>query len=796
MEGNALNNTTLTGLTTEEVTELREKGLYNRQPESRTKTVGQIVRDNTLTLFNLLNIVLAVMVIAVGSYKNALFINIVVINTIIGIIQEIKAKRTIDKLSLISQPHAKVVRNGREEAITVEEIVLGDLIILSAGKQIPSDSTILSGEIEVNESLLTGESDAIIKKVGDTLLSGSFVVAGQAWVQVDKVGEDNYATKLTAQAKQMRKPNSEIMRALNLIMKIISFAIVPIGIILLVQQIFFINMGINQSVISTVAALIGMIPEGLVLLTSVALAVGVIRLGHYKTLVQELYCIETLARVDVLCLDKTGTITEGSMEVKSIDLVNNSKDPAKAMRAIVNTLQDDNSTFKALKDSFNGEAPKWKAVKAVPFSSARKWSGVSFEGEGTYIMGAPEFVLGDAYGQYREKVEDYASQGNRVLMLGHSDNAFIGENELPQNITVIALMLLGDKIRKEAKQTLEYFAGQGVEIKVISGDNPLTVAEVANRAGLQNADRCVDATTLKTDDAVADAALKYTVFGRVTPGQKRVLVNALKNAGHTVAMTGDGVNDVLALRDADCSIAMASGSDAARQVSQLVLLDSNFSSLTKVLMEGRRVINNISRAASLFLVKTIYSFLLAAVVIVSSAAYPFVPIQLTLISTVAIGIPSFFLALEPNKNRLSGSFLENVLRKALPGALTIVLNIIIVLIVDRILDLDLGQVSTMSCLLTGVTGLIILYGVCQPLNLQRKVLFWAMTLIFIGSVIMFPYFFAIVPLYPINWEIALILLPMMFLIYPIMLLMRRIVYKVEVGLVDRKVLKLEKAKEE
>ncbi len=462
MEMNAFNPSSATGLTEQQVAELREKGLNNQQPESQTKTVGQIVKDNTLTLFNLLNIVLAVLVIAVGSYKNALFINIVIINTVIGIIQEVKAKRTIDKLSLISQPHVRVLREGKEKEITVEEIVLGDILILSSGKQIPSDSTVLSGEIEVNESLLTGESDAIVKKEGDTLLSGSFVVAGQAYVQVDKVGEDNYATKIAAQAKQMRKPNSEIMRALNLIMKIIGITIVPIGVLLLLRQIFGLNLGINHAIVTTVAALIGMIPEGLVLLTSVALAVGVIRLGHYKTLVQELYCIETLARVDVLCLDKTGTITEGSMEVKSIDLVNNAKDPAKALRAMVGTLTDDNSTFQALKDSFNGEAPKWRAVKTVPFSSARKWSGVSFEEQGTYVIGAPEFVLKDGYNTYRDKVEGYAAEGNRVLVLVHSDSPFTGDSGLPGDVQVIAFLLLGDKIRKEAKKLWSILQGRGL----------------------------------------------------------------------------------------------------------------------------------------------------------------------------------------------------------------------------------------------------------------------------------------------------------------------------------------------
>lgn len=796
MDNNTFNPSVDVGLTSAQVEKQFERGLYNKQPKSQTKTVGQIIKDNTLTLFNFLNIILAIMVIAVGSYKNALFINIVIINTVIGIIQEIKAKKIIDQLSLISQPHTQVIRDGKEEEIEIDKIVLSDILILTAGKQIPSDARVVSGEIEVNESLLTGEADSIIKKVGDTLLSGSFVVAGQAYVRVDKIGNDNYASKITLDAKKARKPNSEIMRAMNLIMKVIGFTILPIGVFLLIGQMTIENSSFYQSIISTVAALIGMIPEGLVLLTSIALAVGVIRLGRYKTLVQELYCIETLARVDVLCLDKTGTITEGVMEVKSIDLINNIKDPAKALRALVNTLKDDNSTFLAIKDSFSGERPKWNATKIVPFSSARKWSGANFGSEGTYIMGAPEFILGDDYDQYKDKIEGYASQGNRVLMLGYSDETFEGENELPQKITVIALLLLADKIRKEAKKTLEYFASQGVEIKVISGDNPLTVAEVAGRAGLNNASHFVDATTLKTDDDVIEASGKYTVFGRVTPGQKRVLVNALKSAGHTVAMTGDGVNDVLALRDSDCSIAMASGSDAARQVSQLVLLDSNFSSLTKVLMEGRRVINNISRAASLFLVKTIFSFLLAVIVIMANEGYPFIPIQLTLISTVSIGIPSFFLALEPNKSRMSGNFLEKVLRKALPGALTIVLNIVVAMIIGGLIQLSNEEISTMACLLTGVAGLIILYGVCQPMNIQRNILFWSMTIIFAIAIVFFPEFFYVIPFFSMNLtsnlDLILVLLPMMFLIYPVMLLFRKFITVAERFLITHKILNLKK----
>ena len=780
------------GLTGAEVKSRFDQGLYNRQIQSKTKSVSQIIRDNTLTLFNMLNIVLAALVIAVGSYKNALFINIVVINTVIGIIQEIRAKRTIDRLSLISQPHITVLRDGRETRIAVHEIVLDDLMILSNGSQIPADSVVVSGELEVNESLLTGEADAIVKRTGDKLLSGSFAVAGRAKARVIHVGEDNYAARLTAQVKQVKAPNSEIMRALNFILKVVSVAIIPIGIIMFVQQHFFQNQLLAPSVVSTVAALIGMIPEGLVLLTSVALAVGVVRLARYKTLVQELYCIETLARVDVLCLDKTGTITEGTMEVKSINLINNMKNPAQAIRALMAALPDDNATACALRESFSGAAPKWVARKLAPFSSARKWSGAYFEGEGSYVIGAPEFILRENYPAYREQVEGYAADGNRVLLLAHSPENFPDPLALPENLTVIALVLLGDRIRPEARETLEFFACQGVDIKVISGDSPVTVSEVACRAGLMKGNAWVDASQLTTEAEIAEAAEKYTVFGRVSPEQKQYLIRALKDAGHTVAMTGDGVNDVLALREADCSIAMAAGSDAARQISQLVLLDSNFANLTRVLMEGRRVINNISRAASLFLVKTIFSFLLSLVVIVSASSYPFVPIQLTLISTLAVGIPSFFLALEPNKSRLSGSFMAKVLRRALPGALTIVVTCVSLLFIGHLLDFSNAEISTLSCILTGAAALMVLYDVCQPLNALRTLLFWTMTVAFIGLLVGLPAFFQLIPLYPPKAELLLILFPMLFLLYPVMLLMKRLVLKVGEALVNRGIVKIEK----
>ncbi|HEY5537447.1 MAG TPA: HAD-IC family P-type ATPase [Acetobacterium sp.] len=755
------------GLTQAQVEERIKGGKVNSQPPSKTKTMNAIIKDNIFTLFNILNIVLACMIIFVESYRNLLFINIVIINTIIGIVQEIKAKKTIDKLSLISQPRTTVLRDGIRQVINFESIVLDDVLILTPGKQIPSDGVVIRGEIEVNESLLTGESEPIVKRLGDTLLSGSFVVSGEATVQVTKVGLENYASKIAEDAKVIKEPNSEIMRALRLIMKVIGIGIVPIGILLLYNQIILQGLTLEEGVVATVAALIGMIPEGLVLLTSVALAVGVIRLGHHQILVQELYCIETLARVDVLCLDKTGTITEGNMEVLSLEILQNEKNPVQGLRALVANLKDDNATFKALKDYFKGEPPQWRCEKIVPFSSARKWSGANFGGFGTYVIGAPENILGSQYHSIREKVEIYASQGNRVLMIGYSNSAFRGDYELPDNIETIALLPMGDKIRPEAKKTLQYFHNQGVRIKVISGDNPVTVSQVAKRAGLWESDNYIDASTLTTDEDVKEAASIYSVFGRVTPNQKRVLINALKAAGHTVAMTGDGVNDVLALRDADCSIAMAQGSDAARQVAQVVLLDSNFASLTRVLAEGRRVINNIRRVASLFLVKTIFSFMLAIIVVIANEAYPFVPIQLTLISTLTIGIPAFYLALEPNRSRVTGNFLAFVLMKSMPGALAIVTNVIIIMILGGLVPLTRLEISTLAVILTGLAGLIILFRVCQPMNSQRWGLFFAITAGFIFSVVFLENFFFLLQLSEFTGVMVAILIILSMVIYPL-----------------------------
>lgn len=754
-----------TGLNAAQVDERMRAGLNNAAHASQGKSYGRILCDNILTLFNLINFALAACVIAVGSYTNALFIGVIACNIIIGTYQEIRAKRTIEKLQVVSAPTACVVRDGAECEIAVKDIVLDDVAIWRSGMQISADCVVARGEIEVNESLLTGESDALIKRAGDKLLSGSFVVSGECCARVTGVGDSSYAARIAGDAKAFKKPNSELMKSLNRIIKAIGAAIVPIGGTLFCKQYFFMHMTLADSVVKTVAAMIGMIPEGLILLTSVALAVGVVRLAKRNTLAQQLYCIETLARVDTLCLDKTGTITTGEMQVSEVIPVD-SDDVfiAAALNAFTTCMTDDNPTNRALKTLY-GIKSDWRLVRTEPFSSARKWSGAVFDGHGSVIVGAPEFVLGSDYSRVRESVERYAAQGMRVLVLAQSD-APIGDKSLPEGqLKICALIVIGDTVRQEAPEALEYFARQGVDIKVISGDNPTTVARVAVSAGLMGADRLIDMSALSTDDEVAAAATKYTVFGRVTPQQKRILVNALKRAGHTVAMTGDGVNDVLALKDADCSIAMASGSDAARQVASIVLMDSNFASLPAVVAEGRRVINNISCSASLFLTKTIFSSVLAVLLLVMPSAYPFQPIQLTLFSSLAIGFPSFVLALEPNTERVKGNFLLGVLRRALPSALTIVIGVVTCMALAHPLGYDMHVTGTMATLFTVWVGLVSLVRVCRPFNALRIALICACTLGFAICICCLPTFYKLVRL---NMDQCLILAGMALLTLPIM----------------------------
>lgn len=719
------------GLSSEQVAQRVRDGLSNADEGIKTKTEKQIILENTFTFFNILNFVLALFVLLVGSFKNLLFLGVIFSNIIIGSFQGIRAKRMIDKLSLISAPKASVLRNGKLQTIPVSGIVMNDVLHLSTGQQICADAIVLDGEAEVNESLITGESDPVLKRAGDELLSGSFIVSGSCYAEVEHVGRENYANRIANGAKYVKRTNSEILHSLDFIVKTLGFTLVPIGILLFCKQFFLLHDTIREAVVSTVAAILGMIPEGLILLTSVVFAVSVLRLSRYKTLVQDLYCTESLARVDVLCLDKTGTITEGTMQVDELHPLTGytEEDMTAPLEALVQVLTDDNPTYNAVKAYFPGGSD-WKAAATVPFSSARKWSGAYFGERGTYVMGAGEFILGERFGALREHTEEYAARGERVLLLAHSAKPFLENKMLPDDIKPVGFILISDKIRTEAPQTLRYFAEQGVTLKVISGDNAVTVSNIAQKAGLPHAENYCDATTLHTDEEIAGAIEQYSVFGRVTPQQKLKFVQALKDHGHTVAMTGDGVNDVLALKEADCSIAMASGSDAARTVSNLVLLDSNFASMPQVVKEGRRSINNLQRSASLFLQKTIYSTVLGVLFIFLSASYPFEPIQLTFISSITIGIPSFILALEPNNERISGSFLANVLKKSFPSALTMILGVLFLMLFKGPLNLTNPQVSTLSVIVAFAVGFMLMFKLCLPFNALRGALFGTMVAAF------------------------------------------------------------------
>ena len=719
------------GLSSEQVAQRVRDGLSNADEGIKTKTEKQIILENTFTFFNILNFVLALFVLLVGSFKNLLFLGVIFSNIIIGSFQGIRAKRTIDKLSLISAPKASVLRDGKLQTIPVSGIVMNDVLHLSTGQQICADAIVLEGEAEVNESLITGESDPVLKRAGDELLSGSFIVSGSCYAEVEHVGRENYANRIANGAKYVKRTNSEILHSLDFIVKTLGFTLVPIGILLFCKQFFLLHDTIREAVVSTVAAILGMIPEGLILLTSVVFAVSVLRLSRYKTLVQDLYCTESLARVDVLCLDKTGTITEGTMQVDELHPLTGytEEDMTAPLEALVQVLTDDNPTYNAVKAYFPGGSD-WKAAATVPFSSARKWSGAYFGERGTYVMGAGEFILGERFGALREHTEEYAARGERVLLLAHSVKPFLENKVLPDDIEPVGFILISDKIRTEAPQTLRYFAEQGVTLKVISGDNAVTVSNIAQKAGLPHAENYCDATTLHTDEEIAGAIEQYSVFGRVTPQQKLKFVQALKDHGHAVAMTGDGVNDVLALKEADCSIAMASGSDAARTVSNLVLLDSNFASMPQVVKEGRRSINNLQRSASLFLQKTIYSTVLGVLFIFLSASYPFEPIQLTFISSITIGIPSFILALEPNNERISGSFLANVLKKSFPSALTMILGVLFLTLFKGPLNLTNPQVSTLSVIVAFAVGFMLMFKLCLPFNALRGALFGTMVAAF------------------------------------------------------------------
>ncbi len=733
------------GLSSEQVDARIAEGKVNGDQDIKTKSVLQILRENIFTFFNFVFVAMAVILCFCVDWKgnviNALgqfgFMLLIFFNTAIGIFQEMRAKKTIDKLSLISAPKAVVIRDGKETEIAIKDIVLDDIMLLSAGSQICADAVLREGSIEVNESLITGEPDAILKQPGDRIMSGSFVVSGKAKAQVEHIGLDNFATKISAGAKYFKKPNSEIWRSLMFIVKVMAIVIVPVGLALFLVKYYLHNpngLSAQSYLVTTIGTVVGMIPSGLVALASTVFCVSVIRLSKRKTLAQDLYCVETLARVDVLCLDKTGTITEGTMDVNEIRPLNgmSEDDVKRVIKNLTSALDDDNATANALREYVRDLEADMTASFKVPFSSQRKWSGARI-GDASYVLGAPEFVLKNIPQDIKDQTTEMAEKGYRVMLLARSSADFDG-SALPEGLEAISFILITDTIRKEAPDTLRFFKEEGVEVKIISGDNPATVRAVAMRAGLENCDNIVDMSTLKTDEEVIAAATKYTIFGRVLPNQKLLLVNALKAAGHTVAMTGDGVNDVLALKAADCSIAMASGSDAAKNVSSLVLLDSNFASMPKVVAEGRRSINNLERSAALYVMKTIYNTLLALLFLCVSNELPFSPSNLTLMGGVTIGMPSIVLALEPNTDRVTGHFLPKVLKNALPAGLTVVLAAGAVIICNNhfLTSLSAAQATSMFVIVITFVGFMLLAKVSLPFTWLHFATYVLMIVIFVG----------------------------------------------------------------
>lgn len=761
------------GLTDAEVEQRIEQGLTNHTDISTDKTTKEIIVSNVCTYFNLIFLVITILLVAVGSFRNLTFLPIIIGNTVIGIVQELRAKKTLEKMSLLNAPHADVIRNGEMTQIATEKLVKDDVILLTAGKQICADAVVIDGSIQVNESLLTGEADEVEKPVGSTLMSGSFVVSGECYARLEKVGNESYISKLSMEAKSMgSKEQSEMIRSINQIVKWIGIVIIPIGIILFWQSHFVNDVSISKSVTSTVAAIIGMIPEGLYLLTTIALALSTMKLANKKVLLHDMKSIETLARVDVLCVDKTGTITEPDMKVSDIFLCQSGSKPAYNGQSGMNESQlkpayndqsgmrensllqkqeqmavhselsldelkklivryayaskDNNATMLALKEYAEGFVKTGdsdlkihnshnditgRIIDQQAFSSSRKYGSITFA-DGTYLLGAPEFILGDDFHIVENEIQSYTEKGDRVLLFAKRDS----DKTIP-----LGFVALANPIRQNAVKTFEYFKKQKVAIKVISGDNPKTVSQIAIQAGIENADKYIDAASLDSREKIAKAVSQYTVFGRVTPKQKQQLVKALQQKGHTVAMTGDGVNDILAMKDADCSVAMASGSEAAAQAAQVVLLDSDFVHMPDVVYEGRRVVNNIERSASLFLVKNIFSLLLALFSVISMFTYPLEPSQISLISMFTIGLPGFLLAMEPNKERIKGHFLTNVMLKALPGGLTDVIAISALVVCGAVFSIPEESIGTIATMVLSVVGFMILFKISEPLNTMKYV---------------------------------------------------------------------------
>ena len=716
------------GLSEEEVLLRQNSGWSNGLVQSAGRTEQQIILEKLLTFFNLVFVVLAAILALTGSsVKNMTFLIVVVCNIAIGIFQEIRAKRAVDRLTLVAAAQLKTLRAGQVLRIRSDALVRDDIVEFSTGDQICADGILRTGTLYVNEALITGEEDPVLKSSGDTLRSGSFVVAGTGRVQLTHVGTDSFAARLAAEAKNGAKAaKSEMMRSLDRLIQVVGIALIPVGLFLFYQEFEMLGNTLTDSAEATVAALVGMIPEGLYLLTSVAMAVSAIKLTRQKVLVQDMNCIEALARVDVLCVDKTGTITEAKIEVDNVlPLTDDAPERLECiLSAIYSGCEPENDTARAMEEMF-ATGSDWVCDRRIPFTSATKWSASVFRGQGTFIVGAPDSAMGTRYGELQETVEEWSCRGYRVLLIAQ----YAGEpdNHLePGKLRPLALVMLTNRIRPEAKDTFAYFARQGVSVKVISGDNPITVSEVARRAGIADAERYIDASMLDTDSDFLQAAREYTVFGRVTPDQKKRLILAYRKLGHTVAMTGDGVNDVLAMKEANCSVAMASGAQAASQVAKLVLLESDFSAMPDIVAEGRRVINNIQRAATLFLVKNIFSLGLALVSVITGWGYPLIPIHMTMISALTIGIPSFFLALEPNYERVNGKFLPTVLRRALPGGITNILAVLMAQAFGVVLGLPDGEAATVCVSILSVVGLLVLFETCKPFDKFRSLVWGAM----------------------------------------------------------------------
>ena len=777
------------GLSEKEAASREAQGLINESVGTQSKTVGQIVKDNCLTFFNFIFIFFAILLITAGSIVNITFIPVVIINAIIGIVQELRAKQVLDKLTMLNAPKTRVIRDGKEYEIATDKLVQGDVCVFGAGNQIGADAKLIHGEVKVNESLVTGESDEIRKVAGDDLLSGSFVVSGECRAELTHVGLNSYISKLTLEAKgQGEKKQTEMMKSLTKLLKIIGIVMIPIGIIMFIQDFHFLKLGYSASIVAVVAALVGMIPEGLYLMTSIRLAVSTAALGMKQVLVHEMASVETLARVDTLCLDKTGTLTENIMSFEAlIPLDGYEDDPtqeaplSELLEDFVSVMTNDNMTIDTLKKSF-GHGSKKEALAIYPFSSKVKYSGVTFE-DGTYVIGAPEKLLLERYDEYAEKIEVYLNTGNRVLlfgMLAGSDEDVREGRPLSEPVIPFGLVLLTNPVRKTAKRTMRYFQTEGVDVKVISGDNPATVAHVAQKAGIRGSDQVIDASELISDEDIKEAALKYSVFGRVRPDQKQKLVQAVQEEGRVVAMTGDGVNDVLALKTADCSIAMGQGSEVVENISEIVLLDSDFSKMPEVVAEGRQVVNNIQRTASLFLVKNIFSILTAIFVIILGNQFPLYPTQLSFYSLVTIGIPGFFLAMQPNKELIRGKFVSSVLKRALPAALTEFIMAQVAAGIGSGMGLPFDEKSTMAIIVMLVIGVIMVIHISHPFNAYRWFVLAITLVCVIGGAILLRPLYKISFLSPgaIVWTVFLSI-GAVFVFAILLQLEQRLVYKVK-----------------